>query len=71
MDAVRMGFLHGKVPPLREAESLKSSAFVIKDDLGMSFEQKAESPTNSADIYCLPQAIQNQHMLVQVSGHCR
>jgi hypothetical protein len=69
MDAVRVRLLSGKIAPLREAKCLKVAALAVTDDLGMPFEQESQGSSDSANIDRLPEAVKDQHMLVQIRGH--
>src|SRR6266542_552457 len=69
MNALGVRFLLGKVVPLVEVEGLKGSAARIEHDVGASLEEERQRPPRRADIDRLPQAIQNEHMLVQIGTH--
>lgn len=66
-----MRFLFRKVMPFGETEGLKGSIAPAEHSVGVALKQQGESPPGSANIDCLPQAIQHQDMLVQHRTHIR
>jgi hypothetical protein len=56
--------LLGEVLPLIEAEGLERSIVTVEDDVCVPFEEQRECATRGADIDRLPEAIQDQHVLV-------
>ena len=63
-DAFRMRLLLGKVLPLIEAEGLEGAVLRIQHHLGVAFKEQGEGASRGADINRLPQAVQDQHMLI-------
>src|SRR5688572_5926625 len=57
----------GKVLPLVKVESLKRAVRSIHHHLGAPLKQQGERPLSGANIYCLPQPIENKHMLIQMT----
>jgi hypothetical protein len=44
---------------------LKGTIFAVEDSMGVSLEEQRQRPPSGADIDRLPEAIQDQYMLVQ------
>jgi hypothetical protein len=68
-DGFRVGFLLGKIAPLAEAEGLENSGVIAQDHLGVPLEEEGEGAAGRADIDRLPEAVEHQHMLIQVGTH--
>ena len=66
VNAVGMWRLEREIPPLGEAECLKRTVVTVEDDLRVSLKHQSESPSYRANVHCLPEAIQHQHMLIEV-----
>jgi hypothetical protein len=69
VNTFRMRLLLGEITPLIEIERLIGPLVIAQHDLGMTFKKKCKGATDSADVYCLPQAVQNQHMLIEERIH--
>jgi len=66
VNAVGMWLFLRKVLPLGETVRLKCAPVIVEDNLSVSFKQKCQGSSHSADVYRLPQSVENQHMLIQV-----
>lgn len=64
-DAFRVRLLLGKVFPLREAVSLEFAVLIAQNDLRLALKEKSKGASRTADIYCLPEAIQHEDLLVK------
>ncbi len=54
--------------PLAKIEGLKRASGV-QHYLGATFNQQGKGPPSGAHVHGLPQAVQNQHMLIEVRTH--
>ena len=68
-NAVCLRLLLGNIMPLVERISLKTPVCAIQHHLGVPLKQQRESASSGADIHCLPQPVENQHMLVERGIH--
>ena len=68
-DAFRMRLLLGNVVPLVERISLKRPVSAIQHDLRMPLKQQRQRTPRGADIDCLPQPVEHQHMLIKHGTH--
>src|SRR5205085_12524623 len=64
-----MRFLLREIVPFREAESLERTVIAIEHSLRMTLEEQGQGSPRGANIHCLPQAIQDQNMLVEHRIH--
>lgn len=64
VNALGVRFLFGEVLPLVEIVSLKGAVFRAEHHLGVAFEQQRQGAAGGADVYRLPQPVEDQHMLV-------
>lgn len=69
VNAFWMRLLKGKILPLRKIKSLKRPFLIGKDNVGVAFKKKAQRASRGANIDRLPEAIQNQNMLVEKRSH--
>ncbi len=64
MDGFFMGRVSRKITPFVEIERAEGAIFSIDDDLGLSLEKQRQGAPGGADIYGLPQPVQDEHMLI-------
>jgi hypothetical protein len=64
-----MRLLSRKILPLIEIKSLERAIIVPHDNLRVALEEQNEGASGGTDIHRLPQAIKNEHWLVQVNAH--
>ena len=64
-----MRFLPGKVVPLTEIVGLERPVAAPEHSLRLPLKQERQRPSRGADIDRLPQAIQDEHMLIQHGAH--
>jgi hypothetical protein len=71
VNAFGMRFFFREILPLTEIKSLKRAVFIGKDDIGVAFEQERERSSRGADVDRLPEAIEDQNVLVEKRVHRR
>jgi len=64
-DGFRVRRLFGNVLPLAEVEGVEGAIVVVEDNLSVTLEDKSQRAPGSANIDGLPQAVQNQNMLIK------
>jgi hypothetical protein len=68
-DGFGMGFLFGEVLPFAEIKGLKRAVIPVEHNMGMALKQQRQRPAGSANIHRLPEAVEDQHVLVQHGIH--
>jgi hypothetical protein len=68
-DGFGMRFLLRKIMPFAETVGLERAVGAVENRLGVALKKQGEGATSGADIYRLPQPVQDQHMLVEYRTH--
>jgi hypothetical protein len=65
LDRFGMGLTQGKIVPFGKIVSPEGTVVGAENRLGVTLKEKRQRTTRRADIDRLPEAIQDEHMLVQ------